>query len=128
MYETIREVDAPLVTAPDGSAVRPLLQAAAASMATFALAAGQVAAPVRHRSVTELWYVTAGRGVLWRSLDGAEATVALEPGVAVSLPLGTHFQFRAAPDEAVHILGVTLPPWPGPDEAIPVAGPWTPTG
>ncbi len=39
----------------------------------------------------------------------------------------THFQFRAAADDALVVLGVTLPPWPGADEAIVVTGPWAAT-
>ena len=30
-------------------------------------------------------------------------------------------------DAALRVLGVTMPPWPGENEAIAVTGPWTPT-
>lgn len=48
----------------------------------------------------------------------------LEPGVSVSVPLGTHFQFRADKSQSLGFIGITMPPWPGPDEAMPVGGPW----
>jgi mannose-6-phosphate isomerase-like protein (cupin superfamily) len=113
--------------APDGSDVRVLLRVAGASMAHFELAAGRTAGAVTHRTVEEIWYVVAGRGQLWRRQGGREETVTLEPGVCVTIPSGTHFQFRASPVERVAALGVTVPPWPGDDEALAVAGPWVPT-
>ena len=41
--------------------------------------------------------------------------------------VGTHFQFRTLGDEPLTIVGVTMPPWPGEDEAVEVNGMWTPT-
>jgi len=114
----------PTTTAPDGSDVRVLLGLRAGSMAHFELAPGQTSAAVTHRTVEEIWYVVSGRGEMWRQQDGREETIVLEPGVCLTLPLGTHFQFRAAPTEAVAAIGVTLPPWPGEGEAVAVAGPW----
>lgn len=93
-------------------------------MAHFELAAGAVSDPIRHRGVDEIWFVLSGRGEMWRSLEGHEEIVALEPGVCVSIPAGTHFQFRATGKEPLAAVGVTMPPWPGPDEAVPVSGKW----
>lgn len=117
----------PTVIAPDGSNVRVLLALAGGSLAHFELPAGCVARAVVHRTVEELWYVVQGRGQMWRRQDGREEIVALTPGTSLSIPVGTCFQFRAAPDEAVAAVGVTMPPWPGDDEAVVVTGPWTPT-
>jgi mannose-6-phosphate isomerase-like protein (cupin superfamily) len=52
----------------------------------------------------------------------------LEPGICLTIPLDTHFQFRAFGEAPLAVLGITMPPWPGADEATIVAGPWTPTG
>jgi hypothetical protein len=41
--------------------------------------------------------------------------------------LGTQFQFRTVGFESLAVVGVTMPPWPGDGEAIPVEGVWTPT-
>jgi len=114
----------PSVVAPDGSDVRVLLGLPGGGMAHFELAAGRVAKAVTHRSVEELWFVVAGRGQMWRRQGEREEIVELVPGVCLSIPLGTHFQFRAAATEAVAAVAITLPPWPGADEAVPVAGPW----
>jgi mannose-6-phosphate isomerase-like protein (cupin superfamily) len=117
----------PTVVAPDGSDVRVLLGLASGGMAHFALAAGQVAKAVTHCTVEEIWYVLSGRGEMWRKQGPREEVVALAPGVCLTIPLGTHFQFRAAPDVPVAAVAVTMPPWPGDGEAVFVAGPWTPT-
>ena len=113
--------------APDGSDVRVRLGLAGGGLAEFELAAGEVSTAVTHRTVEEIWYVLRGRGELWRRQDAREEIVRLEPGVCLTVPLGTHFQFRALGDEPLAVLGVTMPPWPGDGEAIAVAGPWAPT-
>ncbi|MER6299508.1 cupin domain-containing protein [Kitasatospora sp. NPDC001539] len=120
---------APVVTAPDGAEVRPLLVLdGQGSLAAFHLAPGQVTRAVSHATVQELWQVTAGSGELWRRQDGREQTVRLVPGTAVSIPLGTAFQFRADADGPLRITAVTMPPWPGTDtEARPEDGPWAAT-
>lgn len=48
----------------------------------------------------------------------------LEPGVYLTIPLGTYFQFKAAPTEPVAAIAITMPPWPGESEAVLVQGPW----
>ena len=116
------------MVAPDGAAVRPLLGLSGGTIAEFELAPGQVSAAVTHRTVDEIWYVLRGRGEIWRRQGTHEEVAPLEPGVCLTIPVGTHFQFRALADGTLTVLGITMPPWPGAaDEATPVAGPWTPT-
>ena len=119
---------ASVLIAPDGSEVRPLVQTARGSVATFTLSPAQVAAAVMHRTVEEIWFVVAGRGELWRRQGLVEELTILSPGVAITIPVGTHFQFRAADRDGLVILGTTMPPWPGEQEAVPVTGYWNPTG
>ena len=109
--------------APDGSEVRLLAALNGGSFAHFTLPAGKVSAPVSHRSVEEIWYVVAGAGEVWRKLGAEESVIPVGPGVALTIPLGAHFQFRADA-EALSFVAVTMPPWPGPDEAFPVEGKW----
>jgi len=111
--------------APDGSEVRLLVRGERASMAQFKLPVGHTSAAVAHHSVEELWYVVSGSGQMWRKLDSDEQTVIeLEPGVSVVIPPGTHFQFRSTGLEALEIVGVTVPAWPGAEEAYTVDGKW----
>jgi mannose-6-phosphate isomerase-like protein (cupin superfamily) len=117
----------PTVVAPDGSDVRVLLGLTGGSMAHFELSRGMVAKAVAHRTVEEIWYVLAGRGEMWRKQGLREEIVPLVPGVCVTIPLGTHFQFRAAATESVSAVAITIPPWPGEGEAVFVSGPWAPS-
>lgn len=114
----------PTVTAPDGSDVRVLLALAGGSQAHFTLGPGRVSAAVQHRTVEELWFVLGGCAEMWRRQDGHETVERLQPGMALSIPLGTAFQFRTVGDAAFTAVAVTMPPWPGPDEAVAVDGPW----
>jgi mannose-6-phosphate isomerase-like protein (cupin superfamily) len=115
------------VTAPDGSDVRILCAVARGSMIHFSLASGAVSKPVAHRTVEEIWYVVAGSGRLWRKLGASEEVVDLVPGFSLTIPVGTSFQFRDDGDEALEIVAVTMPPWPGDGEAFVVNGAWPAT-
>ncbi len=117
----------PDATAPDGTAVRQLLTLSGGSLAHFELPVGAVSHAVQHRTVEEIWFVLSGRGRLWRRSEGGERIEALAAGTALTIPLGTAFQFRAEAETPLAFLAITMPPWPGIDEALPAAGPWTPT-
>ena len=126
-FATTRLPSAPDATAPDGSEVRILLSLGGGSMAHFELHAGETSRAVVHRTVEEIWLVLTGRGDMWREQSGREETVLLEPGVCLTIPVGTRFQFRSAGDQSLSAVGVTMPPWPGADEAVIVEGAWEPT-
>ncbi|MCB1378430.1 MAG: cupin domain-containing protein [Alphaproteobacteria bacterium] len=123
-FVTVRRSDAPDVTAPDGSDVRILAACARGSMAQFTLPPGAVSTAVAHRTVEELWLVIDGQGRMWRRLGNDEETVELRPGVSITIPVGTSFQFRNDGAERLECVGVTMPPWPGMDEAYEVDGIW----
>ena len=123
-FKTSKLPTRPSELAPDGSAVRPLLGVPGGSMAHFELPAAETSRAVAHRTVGELWFVLSGRGELWRKRGTREEVVVLEPGACVTLPQGTHFQFRASPGEALAIIAATIPRWPGGSEAEFVRGPW----
>lgn len=123
-FDTRRLPAHPDIVAPDGSDVRILLRLEGGSMAHFELAPGRVSEAIRHRTVSEIWFVLSGRGRIWRRQAEREEIVSLEPGVCISIPAGTHFQFRAEDGETLAAVGVTMPPWPGPEEAVPVPGKW----
>lgn len=122
-FETMRLPSAPTGIAPDGSDVRVLLGLAGGGMAQFALASGRVSTAVRHRTVEEIWYFIGGSGAMWRRQGDREAVVPVEAGVCLTIPVGTSFQFRAASGpQPLTAIGVTMPPWPGPQEAEIVGG------
>ena len=98
------------VIAPDGSDVRVLLGLRRGGMAHFVLAPGQISTAVTHRTVEEIWYVLSGRGEMWRRQGDREEVVAMAPGVCLTIPLGTHFQFRSLGTEELAAVAVTMPP------------------
>ena len=116
------------VLAPDGSEVRVLLGLQGGGKAHFQLAPGQVSKAVTHRTVEEIWFVVAGAGQMWRKQALREEVTELVPGLCLTIPLGTAFQFRAAASSPLAAVAITMPPWPGPEEAVPVSGPWQPSG
>jgi mannose-6-phosphate isomerase-like protein (cupin superfamily) len=86
-----------------------------------------VSKAVAHRRVEEIWYFTAGYGRMWRKLGNREEITEVAPGVSITLPTGTQFQFRSDGSEPLEAVAVTMPPWPGADEAFVVPGRWEPT-
>jgi len=122
-----RAAQAPDTIAPDGSEIRLLATAhngaTRASLCEVRLPPGGLPRPIKHRTVEEIWYVTSGRGHVWRCAPGKTAEpVEVQRGDALVIPPGWRFQFGAAPDAELRFLCFTSPPWPGPDEAEP-AGP-----
>ncbi len=126
-----------VIIAPDGSRVRLVLTeehgATRCSVVEVTLEAGAASRPVRHKTVEEVWYVLSGRGEVWRcppdvSAQG-EVPMGVEAGDALTIPTGWAFQFRAGPDVDLRFLCVTMPPWPGMEEAVevPEGSPWNPT-
>ena len=93
-------------------------------MAHFRLMPGTVSRAVAHRTIDEFWYVLSGEGRMWRQLNGQEDQVHLRPGLSLSLPVGTHLQFRCDGSDPLNVVSVAAPSWPGDDEAFAVDGPW----
>src|SRR5690242_10872071 len=126
-FDTKRLPVARDAVALDGSDVRVLLQLDGGSMAHFELPPGQVSTAITHRTIDEIWFVLSGRGEMWREQAGREEAVPVDPGVCLTIPQGTRFQFRSFGDEPLAALGISMPPWPGEGEALVVPGKWAPT-
>ncbi len=126
-FETKQLSSTPDAMAPDGSEVRLLCRTERGSMAQFTLPPRTVSRAVAHRTVEEVWYFVSGRGRMWRRLDGQDEVTEVRPGTSIAILIGTHFQFRADGDEPLVVVGVTMPPWPGEEEAYAVEGCWEPT-
>ena len=111
--------------APDGSRVRPLIRLEGGSFAHCNLPPDSTSIPVSHRTIDEIWYFIGGKGEIWRKQGSREEVVKVDPGVCLSIPKKTHFQFRNTGHEPLIILIVTMPPWPGNQEAMQVKGLWS---
>jgi mannose-6-phosphate isomerase-like protein (cupin superfamily) len=113
--------------APFGAEVRVLAHTARGSMAHFVLSSKAISNAMAYRTVDEIWLFLSGRGRVWRCLDGQEEIVDVGPGVAITIPAGTKFQFRCDTYEPLAAVATTIPSWPGKDEIYPVEGCWQAT-
>ncbi|MEA2534854.1 MAG: hypothetical protein QOJ93_2665, partial [Actinomycetota bacterium] len=75
-------------------------------------------------TIEEVWYFLHGEGEMWRRSGEAEEICRVGRGVFLTIPTGTAFQFRCVGEEPLRFAIATMPPWPGPDEAVPAEGPW----
>ena len=124
-FESSRIADDYDLLAPDGSEIRLLHSTPGSSVVHCSLPAAGVSLPVRHRTVSEIWYFLAGRGQVWRRQAKREEVLEVQAGISLTIPLGTSFQFRNTDNTALEFIIVTMPPWPGADEAILLdAGKW----
>ncbi len=122
-FETGRIGDE-FVSAPDGSEVRLLHELRGGGLAECTLPVGGVSAAVTHRTVEEIWVFVEGRGQVWRRQGDRESVTDVSPGVSLTIPLGTHFQFRNTGEGPLKFVISTMPPWPGEDEAPRVPDHW----
>jgi mannose-6-phosphate isomerase-like protein (cupin superfamily) len=113
--------------APDGSQVRILASVGRGGMGHFTIPAGQTIRAVRHKNVDEIWYILQGEGEMWRKGQIGEVTISIRSGLSLTIPVGVSFQVRNLGPIDICVIGQTMPPWPGNDEAEYVKGKWAPT-
>ena len=126
MLENGRLSQEPDDIAPDSSEVRHAGRVKGASLCQCTLLPGTSSSAVRHRTIEEIWLFVEGRGQVWRKLGEKESCVDVGPGSWLTIPCGAHFQFRNIGDGPLRFVISTIPPWPGPDEAVPVEDYWDP--
>ena len=112
------------VLAPDTSEIRLLVGTTRGSLAHGTLPPGRASLAIAHRTVEEVWYVTAGQGQVWRKQGDHETVVDVEAGTALTIPTGVHFQFRSTGPAPLRFVMCTMPPWPGEQEAVRVPDHW----
>jgi mannose-6-phosphate isomerase-like protein (cupin superfamily) len=124
---TVLLPSAPDRRSPAGADVRLLLGDVRGGIIHSTVPPHQINRAMVHATVSELWYVMAGRGEIWRRNTSESSVTVLRPGTAVDIPVGTEFQYRNTSDADLVFLCVTMPPWPGASEATQVPGVWDPT-
>ncbi len=123
-FATISLPEEPSYIAPDGAEIRLLTKTKTGEIAHATLPTKGVSLAVKHKSVDEIWYFISGKGHVWRKQGDQEKIVVAEPGTCLTIPLGTHFQFQNSGSEPLCFIIATIPPWPGPDEAVRVDNYW----
>lgn len=122
--ETIHVPDKMDVHAPDGSEIRLLLNTKGSSSCHCTLPVNGTSFAGIHKTVEEIWYCLQGQGQIWRKGNDQEGEAPLAPGVCVTIPQHTQFQFRNTGSEPLVIIITTMPPWPGEQEWVRVADHW----
>ena len=117
---------APDGRSPAGAEVRLLVEGETGSMIHSTVPPGQVNRATVHATVSEFWHVLSGEGRIWRRDGTGEATTVLASGVSIDIPVGTAFQYRCDGVEPLEFICISMPRWPGPEEATIIAGPWQP--
>jgi mannose-6-phosphate isomerase-like protein (cupin superfamily) len=112
----------PNYAAPDGSLIYLLGDEASGGLAECILPPESTTVPVHHRTVEELWYVISGEGEISRREDTLPPELTkLAAGTCIDIGKGITFQFRnIAVKLPLRMLLLTMPRWPGPDEAVAV--------
>ena len=117
---------APHARSPAGAEVRYLIGGGTGDMIHSTVPSGQVNRATVHATVSEFWYVLSGEGQIWRRDGTGEETTVLTAGVSIDIPVGTAFQYRCTGIDPLEFLCITMPRWPGDEEAAFITGPWTP--
>ena len=110
--------------APDGSKCYLLTKVRGGDLAYYTFPPRRTSFAVRHKTVEEIWYFIQGHGEIWRKQHKKEKTVKVKPGTSITIPTGTHFQFRNTGEEELCFIITGMPRWPGKEEAVPVSGKW----
>jgi mannose-6-phosphate isomerase-like protein (cupin superfamily) len=109
---------------PDNSEIRLLPKIKGGSLCHCTLPSGDTSQAVKHRSVEEIWFFIEGEGEVWRELNTQNEITNVKPGIAITISIGTHFQFKNTSDKPLKFIIVTMPPWPGAEEAVRVQDYW----
>lgn len=118
---------APDAKSPAGADIRFIMDGSTGNMIHSTVPPGQINRAAVHETVSEFWYILDGAGEIWRKDTADERITALTPGVSVDIPVGTTFQYRNVGETPLKFICITMPPWPGDDEATCVDGTWEPT-
>lgn len=118
---------APDARSPAGAEIRYLIEGETGNMIHSTVPAGQVNRATVHETVSEFWHVLSGQGEIWRRDGTEEDTTVLEAGVSIDIPVGIAFQYRSTGADPLEFLCISMPPWPGNQEATVLEGPWIPT-
>jgi mannose-6-phosphate isomerase-like protein (cupin superfamily) len=117
----------PDARSPAGAEIRFLLEGETGNMIHATVPPGQVNRATVHATVSEFWHVLSGEGQIWRRDGAGEETTLLEPGVSIDISVGTAFQYRCTGRDQLQFLCISMPRWPGDEEATVIEGPWNPT-
>jgi mannose-6-phosphate isomerase-like protein (cupin superfamily) len=104
------------VIAADGSEIRFLLAMGGGSTVHCTLRPDAGSPPgvsfsTVNVGIDEIWYFLEGQGQIWRKNDEGDDIKDVSPGVCLTIPANTVFQFRNTGRGPLAFLCITMPPW-----------------
>lgn len=118
---------APDAKSPAGADIRFIMNGTTGNMIHSTVPSGQINRATVHQTVSEFWYILEGNGEIWRKDGTKERVTSLVAGVSIDIPVGTAFQYRNVGTAPLKFICISMPPWPGDDEASHLDGAWEPT-
>ena len=117
----------PDTKSPAGADIRFIMDGQTGNMIHSTVPPRQINRATIHATVSEFWHVLEGEGEIWRRHNDEERTTALTKGVSIDIPVGTAFQYRNTGAAPLRFICISMPPWPGDQEASHLDGPWEPS-
>lgn len=112
---------------PAGADIRFIMDGSTGNMIHSTVPSYQINRATVHATVSEFWFVLDGVGEIWRKNEKEERITRLEAGVSIDIPVGTAFQYRNIGQADLKFICISMPRWPGDDEATHLTGAWLPT-
>ena len=119
--------DRPNAKSPAGADIRFIMEGTTGNMIHSTVPPGQINRATIHKTVGEFWYAIEEKGEIWRKDEAEERVTLLTAGVSIDISVGTAFQYRNVGSEPLKFICITMPPWPGDEEASHLTGIWDPT-
>ena len=117
----------PDARSPAGADIRFIMDGSTGNMIHSTVPPRQINRATVHATVSEFWFILEGVGEIWRKDEKDERVARLEAGVSIDIPVGTAFQYRNIGDVELKFICISMPRWPGDDEASHLDGVWEPT-
>jgi mannose-6-phosphate isomerase-like protein (cupin superfamily) len=103
--------------APDTSEIRLLPYFDGGGLCHCTMGPNKTSVAVRHKTVNEIWYCLSGEGEINQKRNEVSETRKFSRGDSFTIPVGNSFQFRNIGSTNLCILILTIPKWPGDQEA-----------
>ncbi len=117
----------PDARSPAGADIRFIMAGETGNMIHSTVPPHQINRATVHATVSEFWFILSGLGEIWRKDKKQERVARLEAGVSIDIPVDTAFQYRNIGDVDLKFICISMPPWPGDEEASHLEGVWEPT-
>jgi len=105
----------PDMISPGGAMVYHLIHVPGGALSRVVVQPGMVSTGGRLEGIEDTFFILSGTGQIWRCESNGpvlrEETVALRPGVTVTIPSGVAFQYRSHPEEPLVFLEIVAPGW-----------------